>query len=60
MMVARGSPKITQKLRDRGRKADKNLVAKRMPKAGLHSKVRRKGVGPKKLDNVLSSESIRK
>jgi transposase InsO family protein len=37
-----GSPKITQELRDRGRKVGKNRVAKRMRKAGLRSKIRRK------------------
>jgi len=37
-----GSPKITQELRDRGRKVSKNRVAKRMRKAGLRSKIRRK------------------
>ena len=37
-----GSPKITQELRDRGRKVGKNRVAQRMRKAGLRSKVRRK------------------
>jgi putative transposase len=37
-----GSPKITQELRDRGRKVGKNPVARRMRKAGLRSKVRRK------------------
>ena len=45
MMVARGgygSPKITQELRDRGRRVGKNRVAMRMRKAGLRSKIRRK------------------
>jgi transposase InsO family protein len=37
-----GSPKITQELRDRGRRVGKNRVAKRMRKAGLRSKIRRK------------------
>ena len=37
-----GSPKITQELQDRGRKVDKNRVARRMRKAGLRSKIRRK------------------
>ncbi len=37
-----GSPKITQELRDRGRKVGKNRVARRMRKAGLRSKIRRK------------------
>jgi len=37
-----GSPKITQELRDRGRKVGKNRVAQRMRKAGLRSKIRRK------------------
>jgi transposase InsO family protein len=37
-----GSPKITQELRDRGRRVGKNRVAKRMHLAGLRSKVRRK------------------
>jgi putative transposase len=37
-----GSPKITEELRDRGRKVGKNRVARRMRKAGLRSKVRRK------------------
>jgi transposase InsO family protein len=37
-----GSPKITQELRDRGRRVGKNRVARRMRKAGLRSKVRRK------------------
>jgi putative transposase len=37
-----GSPKITRELRDRGRKVGKNRVARRMRKAGLRSKVRRK------------------
>jgi transposase InsO family protein len=37
-----GSPKITQELRDRGRKVGKNRVAERMRKAGLRSKIRRK------------------
>ena len=36
-----GSPKITQELRDRGRRVGKNRVAKRMRKAGLRSKIRR-------------------
>ena len=37
-----GSPKITQELRDRGRRVGKNRVAKRMRTAGLRSKIRRK------------------
>ena len=37
-----GSPKITQELRDRGRRVGKNRVAMRMRKAGLRSKIRRK------------------
>jgi len=37
-----GSPKITEELRDRGRKVGKNRVAKRMRHAGLRSKIRRK------------------
>jgi len=37
-----GSPKITQELRDQGRKVGKNRVARRMRKAGLRSKIRRK------------------
>jgi transposase InsO family protein len=37
-----GSPKITQELRDRGRRVSKNRVARRMRKAGLRSKLRRK------------------
>jgi len=37
-----GSPKITRELRARGRKVSKNRVARRMRKAGLRSKVRRK------------------
>ena len=37
-----GSPKITQELRARGRKVGKNRVAKRMRRAGLRSKIRRK------------------
>jgi len=37
-----GSPKITQELRDQGRKVGKNRVAERMRKAGLRSKIRRK------------------
>jgi transposase InsO family protein len=37
-----GSPKITQEFRDRGRRVGKNRVAKRMRKAGLRSKIRRK------------------
>jgi transposase InsO family protein len=37
-----GSPKITQELRDRGRRVGKNRVAKRMRKSGLRSKIRRK------------------
>ena len=37
-----GSPKITQELRDRGRSVGKNRVARRMRKAGLRSKIRRK------------------
>ena len=37
-----GSPKITQELRDRGRKVGKNRVARRMRQAGLRSKTRRK------------------
>jgi putative transposase len=37
-----GSPKITRELRDRGRKVGKNRVARRMRKAGLRSKIRRK------------------
>jgi transposase InsO family protein len=37
-----GSPKITQELRDQGRRVGKNRVAERMRKAGLRSKVRRK------------------
>jgi transposase InsO family protein len=37
-----GSPKITRELRDRGRRVGKNRVAKRMRKAGLRSKIRRK------------------
>jgi putative transposase len=37
-----GSPKITQELRDRGHRVGKNRVAKRMRKAGLRSKIRRK------------------
>ena len=37
-----GSPKVTQELRARGRKVGKNRVAKRMRRAGLRSKVRRK------------------
>jgi transposase InsO family protein len=37
-----GSPKITQELRDRGRRVGKNRVARRMRKAGLRSKIRRK------------------
>jgi len=37
-----GSPKITQELKDRGRRVGKNRVAKRMREAGLRSKVRRK------------------
>ena len=37
-----GSPKINQELRDRGRKVGKNPMAKRMRKAGLRSKIRRK------------------
>ena len=37
-----GSPKITQELRDRGRRVGKNRVAGRMREAGLGSKVRRK------------------
>jgi transposase InsO family protein len=37
-----GSPKVTQELRDRGRKVSKNRVARRMHKAGLRSKIRRK------------------
>jgi transposase InsO family protein len=37
-----GSPKITEELQDRGRKVDKNRVARRMRKAGLRSKIRRK------------------
>ena len=37
-----GSPKITQELRDRGRRVGKNRVAKRMRKTGLRSKIRRK------------------
>jgi len=34
-----GSPKITQELRDRGRRVGKNRVAMRMRKAGLRSKI---------------------
>jgi transposase InsO family protein len=37
-----GSPKITQELRDRGRRVGKNRVANRMKKAGLRSRIRRK------------------
>jgi putative transposase len=37
-----GSPKITQELRDRGRRVGKNRVAKRMRLAGLRSKIRKK------------------
>jgi len=37
-----GSPKITRELRDRGRRVGKNRVAKRMRKAGLRSRIRRK------------------
>jgi len=37
-----GSPKITQELRDQGRRVGKNRVASRMRKAGLRSKIRRK------------------
>ena len=37
-----GSPKITQELRDQGCKVGKNRVARRMRKAGLRSKIRRK------------------
>jgi transposase InsO family protein len=37
-----GSPKITQELRDRGRRVGKNRVARRMRKAGLRCKIRRK------------------
>lgn len=37
-----GSPKITQELRDRGRRVGKNRVARRMRQAGLRSKIRRK------------------
>jgi transposase InsO family protein len=37
-----GSPKIARELRDRGRRVDKNRVAKRMRLAGLRSKIRRK------------------
>ena len=37
-----GSPKITRELQDRGRKVDKNRVARRMREAGLRSKIRRK------------------
>jgi len=37
-----GSPKITQELRDRGRRVGKNRVAGRMRDAGLRSKVRQK------------------
>jgi hypothetical protein len=37
-----GSPKITEELRDQGHRVGKNRVAKRMRKAGLRSKIRRK------------------
>jgi transposase InsO family protein len=37
-----GSPKIQKELDDRGRKVSKNRVARRMSKAGLRSKIRRK------------------
>ena len=37
-----GSPKITQELRDQGHRVSKNRVARRMRKAGLRSKIRRK------------------
>jgi len=37
-----GSPKITHELRDRGHRVGKNRVAKRMRKAGLRSKIRRR------------------
>ena len=37
-----GSPKITEELRDQGHKVSKNRVARRMRKAGLRSKIRRK------------------
>jgi putative transposase len=37
-----GSPKITEELRDRGRKVGKNRVARRMRHAGIRSKIRRK------------------
>ena len=37
-----GSPKITIELQERGRKVDKNRVARRMREAGLRSKIRRK------------------
>ena len=37
-----GSPKITRELQDRGRKVDKNRVARRMREAGLRSKICRK------------------
>ena len=37
-----GSPKIKKELVDRGRKVSKNRVARRMRKAGLRSKIRRK------------------
>ncbi len=37
-----GSPKITEELRDQGHRIGKNRVARRMRKAGLRSKIRRK------------------
>lgn len=37
-----GSPKITQELRDRGRTVSRNRVARRMRKAGIRSKIRRR------------------
>jgi len=37
-----GSPKITQELKESGRKIGKNRVAKRMHQAGLRSKIRRR------------------
>ena len=37
-----GSPKITQELRERGRQVSRNRVARRMRKAGIRSKIRRR------------------
>ena len=66
-----GSPKITRELRDRGRRVGKNRVAKRMRKAGLRSKIRRKykvttdskhhfPVAPNRLERNFSADAADK